>query len=120
MSNPTKVTWVDPTTNVDGTPIAAGEITAYEIGVRDTTAAGSVAGTYPWSVKAPPSATTELLSLISPTLPTGVLLATAVRADTAGVDANGNPVNSAWTAEQTFTLAAPASVPNPPTSFTVA
>lgn len=45
--NPTHVSWTDPTTNVDGTAIAAGEITGYQVGVRLTTATGSVAGTYP-------------------------------------------------------------------------
>jgi hypothetical protein len=119
MPNPTLLKWTDPTTNVDGTPITPGEITAYELGVRDTTAAGSAPGTYPFGVKAPPSAVSEPLSLLAPALPTGVLLAGAVRADTGGLDANGNPVNSAWSSEVTFTLTPPAPVPNPPTGFTV-
>jgi hypothetical protein len=120
MSDPTKFVWTDPTTNTDGSPVAAGEITGYEIGVRDTTAAGSAAGTYPFGAKAPSTATSELISLLTPALPKGVLLAAAVRANTAGVDGNNNPVNSAWSTEATFTLTPPAPVPNPPTSFGVA
>lgn len=117
---PTKFVWVDPTTNVDGSLIAADEVSAYEIGVRDTSAAGSVAGTYPFGIKAPPSATFEPFSALQPALPTGVPLAAAVRTDTGSVDSNNNPINSAWSAEVTFTLPAPPPVPNPPTGFTVA
>jgi hypothetical protein len=113
MSTPTIATWTDPTTNTDGTPIAPGEIVGYELGVRDTTAAGSAAGTYPFGVKAPSTATSEPLALITPALPKGVLLAAAVRANTA---AN----NSDWTPEVTFTLPVPVPVPNPPTGFSVA
>lgn len=113
MTNPTIASWTDPTTNVDGSPIAAGEITGYTVGVRDTTATGSVAGTYPFSATAPATSTTELLSLLTPALPTGVLLAGAVQASTAG------PA-SAWSNEAQFTLSAPVPVPSPPTSFDVA
>lgn len=120
MSDPTKFTWVDPTTNKDGSPVSDGEISGYEVGVRDTTAAGSAAGTYPFGAKAPNTATTELISLLQPSLPTGVLLAAAVRANTAALDANGNPINSDWSTEATFTLTPPAPVPNPPTGFTAA
>jgi hypothetical protein len=117
MSDPTKFSWIDPTTNKDGSPITSGEITGYEVGVRDTTATGSAAGVYPYGAKAPSSATTELISLLNPSLPKGVLLAAAVRANTAGLDAAGNPVNSDWSTEATFVLAVPAPVPNPPTGF---
>lgn len=110
---PTTATWVDPTTNTDGSPIAAGEITGYEIGVRDTTATGSAAGVYPFGVKAPSTATSEPLALITPALPKGVLLAAALRANTA-------VNNSDWTPEVTFTLPAPAPIPSPPTGFSVA
>lgn len=110
---PTTATWVDPTTNTDGTPIAAGEITGFTIGVRDTTAAGSAAGTYPFTAGAPATATSELLSLLNPALPKGVALAAAIRADTAGP-------SSAWGAEVSFTLPAPLPIPNPPTGFTIA
>jgi hypothetical protein len=110
---PTIATWTDPTTNTDGSPIAPGEITSFTLGVRDTTAAGSVAGTYPFSVSAPPTATSEPLNLIKPVLPTGVLLAAAMRTDTAGP-------SSAWTNEVTFTLPKPLPVPNPPSAFGIA
>jgi len=119
VTNPTQVSWQDPTTNVDGSPIATGEVTGYEVGVRDTTAAGSVAGTYPWDIRAPATATSELFSVLTPSLPTGKLLAVSVRANTAGVDASGNPVNSAWANEATFTLPTPAPVPNAPASVAV-
>lgn len=113
MTTVSQVSWQDPTTNVDGTPIAAGEVTGYEVGVRDTTLPGT-AGTYPYGAKAPATATSELLSLLNPSLPKGVLLAVAVRANTAGLDANGNLINSAWSNEATFTLPVPAPVPNAP------
>lgn len=120
MTDPTKFTWTDPTTNVDGSPVAADEITGYEVGVRDTTATGSAAGTYPFGAKAPATATAELISLLNPTLPKGVALAAAVRANTAGLDTAGNPINSGWSTEATFTLAVPAPVPSAPTDFGVA
>lgn len=120
MSDPTKFVWTDPTTNTDGSPVAAGEITGYEVGVRDTTATGSTAGTYPYGAKAPATATTELISLLTPSLPKGVLLAAAVRANTAAVDINNNPINSKWSTEATFTLTPPPPVPNEPTGFQVA
>jgi hypothetical protein len=120
MSDPTKFTWVDPTANKDGSPVTDGEISGYEVGVRDTTATGSATGVYPFGAKAPSTATTELISLLTPSLPKGVLLAAAVRANTPNVDANGNPINSDWSTEATFQLAVPPPVPLPPTSFGVA
>ena len=109
MANPTLASWADPTTNTDGSAVAAGEITGYTVGVRDTTATGSAAGTYPYSVTAPATATSELLSLLTPTLPTGKALAAAVRANTSNA-------NSAWSTEATFTLVG---TPNAPTGFSV-
>ncbi len=109
MSNPTKFTWTDPTTNVDGSAIAAGEITSYTIGVRNTTATGSVAGTYTITVTAPPTVTSDLLSAITPALPAGSYAA-AIQANTAST-------SSPWSTEATFTIA---EVPNPPTGFGVA
>ncbi len=53
MSNPQvnllagKVSWTDPTTNTDGTPLSQNEITGYQVGLRSTTVSGSAAGTYP-------------------------------------------------------------------------
>lgn len=106
MPNPTQVNWTDPTANVDGSPIAAGEITGYTVGVRSTTAAGSAAGTYPYSVTAPATSTSELLAAITPILPPDSYAA-AVQANTAGP-------SSAWSAEASFAIAAPAPTPNPP------
>ena len=118
MTAPTKISWADPTTNVDGSPVTANEITAYEVGVR---LASGVAGTYPYGVKAPASATSALLSTLTPILPTGVALVAAARADTGAVDASGNPVDSDWSAEsQPFTLPVPPPKPNPPTNLSVA
>lgn len=111
MTNPTKATWTDPTTNTDGTTIASGEITGYAVGVRNTAASGSVPGVYPYTATAPATSTSELLSLLTPVLPTGVPLAGAVQALST---TNGN---SAWSAEATFTLVAP---PNAPSGFGVA
>jgi hypothetical protein len=119
MSDPTKLNWTDPTTNVDGSPVAPGEISGYEVGVRDTTAAGSAAGSYPFGAKAPSTATSELISLLTPSLPKGVQLAAAVRANTPNLDDAGNPVNSAWSTEVTFQLTPPAPIPSAPTNPTV-
>jgi hypothetical protein len=116
----TTISWTDPTLNVDGSPIGPSEITAYEVGARDTSASGSQAGVYPYGVKAPPTSTSALLAALTPLLPTGVPLVFAVRADTAGLDANGQPIESAWSVESTaITLPVPAPVPNPPTGVTL-
>jgi hypothetical protein len=110
MTNPTKFTWTDPTTNVDGSAISTGEITGYNVGVRLTTATGSVAGTYPiMAAVSGAAAANELISALGTVLIPG--------AYAAAVQAVG-PVNSAWSAEATFTIAPP--VPNSPTNFTVA
>jgi|SRR5271166_139276 len=108
MANPTKFVWVDPTTNIDGTAIASGEITGYTIGVRNIATPGSVAGTYPIEITAPPTVTTDLLSAIVPALGAGTFAA-AIQANTAAT-------NSAWSAEVQFTIA---ETPSPPTGFTV-
>lgn len=110
---PTTASWSPPVLNTDGSAILDGEITGYTVGVRDTSAPGSVAGTYPYSLRAPATETTELLSLITPKLPTGVTLAAAVRADTAGP-------SSDWSSEVPFTLPAPAPTPEPPGNFSIA
>lgn len=112
MQNPTQISWTDPTTNTDGSAIAAGEITGYAVGVRSNTAAGSVAGTYPFGATAPATAVSELLSLLTPVLPPDIYVA-AVQA----VTANGN---SAWSAESApFTIAPPVVIPNAPSGVTV-
>jgi len=108
MSNPTKFSWTDPTTNLDGTAIAAGEITGYTVGVRNTATAGSAAGTYPITLAVAAGATTALISAITPALPAGSYASAVMAATAAG--------GSAWSAEATFTLV---EVPNAPTGFTV-
>lgn len=97
MTNPTQFTWADPTTNVDGTPISAGEITGYTVGVRSESAAGSVAGTYPITGSVTdPTATSELFTHLNTMLKPDTYAA-AIRAD--------GPVVSPWSAEITFTVA---------------
>lgn len=110
MSNPTVFSWTPPTTNTDGTPIAAGEITGYSVGVRDVAAAGSVAGTYTSFDMAPATATSATIAGLVPALKVPGSYAAAVQAV--------GPVDSAWTAEVTFSLVAP--TPSAPTGFTVA
>lgn len=115
MSNPTTIAWTDPTTNLDGTPVAPGEITAYLIGVRSTTASGSVAGTYPIQATAQGAAASqELISALGAALAPDTY---AVAVQTVG------PTNSAWSTEASFTIAPivppPLPVPNPPTGLTV-
>lgn len=105
-----KFSWTDPTTNTDGSALQSGEISGYAIGIRSTTAAGSVAGTYTITAQvAGATAANEALSA----------LGTVLKPDTyaAAIQSVG-PVNSAWSSEIQFTIAQP--VPNPPTDFSVA
>jgi hypothetical protein len=107
MANPTKITWTAPTLNTDGSAIAAGEITGFNIGVR---AATGVLGTYAYTgTVSTPTATSELLSALSPQPPYGVSLIAAVQ--TVG------PTDSAWGESGPFTLSAP--VPAVPTAVSV-
>jgi hypothetical protein len=104
MPNPTQFNWIDPTLNTDGGAVTAGEITGYQIGLRQ----GGSAGTYPITVAvASPTATSELFSAISPALVSGTYIA-AIR--------SVGPTDSAWSAEITFAITG---VPTPPTSFSV-
>jgi hypothetical protein len=107
MSNPTEFSWTDPTTNADGTPLAAGEITGYTVGVRPVT---GTSGTYPitGSVTSP-TATSELFTSLNAMLAPGSYAA-AIRAD--------GPVASAWSTEITFDIAP--EQPSAPTGFGVA
>jgi hypothetical protein len=109
MGNPTGFSWTDPVTNTDGSAITAGEVTGYTVGVRSTTAAGSVAGTYLITGSVAGAASTgETVAALSALLKPDTYAA-AVRAD--------GPVPSAWSTEATFTIA-PAQ-PNPPSGFVV-
>lgn len=103
MANITQLTWADATTNLDTTPITAGEITGYQIGVRPST---GTAGTYPILTPVAATATTEPLANLSQVLLPGKYAAAIMSL---------GPVNSNWSTEYTFTLTAPQ--PNPPTNF---
>jgi len=105
--NPTKMTWVDPTVNTDGSAIVAGEITGYLLGLRAVASPGSIAGVYPVTAAVPAGDTTAPLSVFGE-LKAGDYAAAA--------QANG-PNDSAWSAEALFTITA---VPAAPTGFTVA
>lgn len=108
---PTQISWTDATTNLDGSAIDPSEITAYTVGVRSTTVAGSVAGTYPYTASAPSTATSDLLSALSPVLPPDTYVAAVM---------STGPTNSAWSIESSpFTIAAALPVPNAPTNVVV-
>jgi hypothetical protein len=111
-------TWVAPTQNTDLSPITAAEITTeglgYRINVRDTTVAGSVAGTYTYKLQIAWGTLTATASQFSPALPVGHLLAAAMQTDTAA----GFP-DSAFSPEVTFTIPAPVLTPNAPSGFAV-
>ena len=73
MPIPTSIDWEIPTTNVDGTPIAPGEITGYLIGIRkasDPQPAQDGTGTYPVSfLVTNPALTHEAFSVVGGNLP---------------------------------------------------
>ncbi len=105
-----KVTWTLPTTNTDGSPITAGEVTGFIVGLRSTTATGSAAGTYP--IQSPPTASdavTEALSAITANLKSDSY---AVAVQTQSVDGPSD-----WSAEVLFTGVLPK--PNPPGTIAV-
>lgn len=109
--NPTTAnfSWTDPTTNTDGSPLQAGEITGYNVGIRSATAAGSQAGTYPITAQVQgATAAKEAVAAIG----------TVLKPDTyAAAIQSAGPVNSAWSSEIQFTIAQP--VPNSPSDFAV-
>lgn len=108
---PTQVSWTDATTNIDGSAIGSGEVTGYTVGVRSTTVSGSVAGTYPYTASAPATATSDLLSALTPVLPPDTYVAAVM---------STGPTNSAWSTESSpFSIAAAPPVPNAPTGVTV-
>jgi hypothetical protein len=112
-----QVSWTDPTQNVDGAPITSGELSGYQIGIRDVSAAGSVAGTY--SLKATVAgggATSALMSALG-------FLAFLFPGGTYAVAAEsevGGAAVGAWSPEFVFTYSPPAPVPNAPTALKVA
>jgi len=106
-----KVSWTPPTTNDDGSPLTAGEVTGYIVGLRSLTAAGSAAGTYPIQ-SAPTSATavSEALSAITANLKPDDYAVSAQTQSTLGP--------SLWSTEFQFTGVLPK--PNPPTDTSAA
>lgn len=110
MANPTKFTWVDPTTNIDGTSLATGEVTGYQLGIRNT--ANSSVGQYTiFSVVTTANAVSDAFSALGTTLTPGNYAAAVQTLSTT----NGN---SAWSSEVTFTWVSTAA-PSAPTGFTV-
>lgn len=104
MTNPTQVTWIDPTTNTDGTPLAAGEVTGYTIGV------GTATGVYAKLVPvASATAVSEALAALG--LTPGTAYFVSIRTESV----NGP---SAWGPEVQYTPPLP--VPNAPTGFSLA
>lgn len=102
-------TWTDATKNTDGSALQSGEVTGFVIGIRSTTATGSVAGTYPInSPSIAASAVSEAVALITPSLQPDSYAA-AIRST--------GPTNSAWSSEVQFQIVQP--VPSPPSAFTV-
>ena len=114
--NPTEFDWTPSTANTDGTPLAMGEITGYEIGIRP---ASGIPGSYPLSVPiADPAATKEAL-----TAAYAAGLAVLKDGDYQSAIRTVGPVDSAFTAESdasAFSIATPLPVPQAPTGFTLA
>jgi hypothetical protein len=77
MSNPKTVSWTPPTTNTDGSPLAAGEVTGYQVGVRLTsTPQPAPTGAYPIMAPVDPAnAVSDLLSEVTPPLQPGTYVA---------------------------------------------
>lgn len=111
MTTLTQFVWVDPTTNVDGSAVTAGEISGYQIGIR---AASGTPGTYTtFAIVKDAAATSEAFSLLGTTLAPGDYAAAIQTLSTT----NGN---SPFSPEAKFTIDVPLSPPNAPTGFTVA
>ena len=107
MANPKTFSWVLPTANTDGSPIAPGELTGIQIGIRRST---DPVGTYHILMPVDDAtATTDPISELQPPLATGSYFAAAQ-----ALSVNGP---SAWSAEAPFSWTA---LPNPPTGFSVA
>lgn len=105
-----KISWTDPTTNDDGSPITAGEVTGFTVGLRSLTVTGSAPGTYP--IQSPvtaPDALSEALSAITASLKPDDYAAVVRTESTLGP--------SAWTSEVQFTGVLPR--PNPPSAVQV-
>lgn len=107
-----KVSWTDPTQGTDGQPLSGGDaVTGYKVGLRSLTAAGSVAGTYPFTASVGPTLTSEAVATVLGASMVADSYAAAVQAQSA----NGA---SAWSAEFSFQGSLP--VPLAPTAVSVA
>ena len=111
MTNATKFTWIPPTTNKDGSALAPNSVTAYDIGVRDTAAVGSAAGTYP--------VVTTVLGFATNAEPLANLAQVLKAGSYAAAIRSNSTVNSDWTTEVLFTIDATGSQPNAPSAFAV-
>lgn len=109
---PTKVTLTLPTTNVDGSPIATGDLVDVQVGFG--TATGNytlIADDTAFATQTQNGVVTIPWASLNENLGFGTWFA-AARVK------NAEGQTSAWSNEATFDIAAP--VPNPPTGFTVA
>ena len=111
------VSWLDPTLNTDGSPITAGEVSGYLIGIRDVNAAGSTAGAYPVTATAVGGGATSALMSALGFL--GFLFRGGTYAVAAESEVGGAGVG-AWSPEFVFQYSPPAPVPNAPTALKVA
>lgn len=118
IQNPKQFNWIDPTTNLDGSPIVAGEISGYNIGIRPLT--GTV-GTYPITI--PVAGATVTQELLTDAYKAGLALLKPGQYQSAiqskGVAGVSN--DSAWGAEIAggqFEITVP--VLNSPSGFSVA
>jgi len=100
----TGFSWPTPTTHTDGTPIAAGELAGYQIGI------GTAAGNYTVFLDLPATATSVAFSAFVSFLAPGTYHA-AIKAIGAT-----QASNSAWSNDVTFTV----SVVTPPAAAVIA
>jgi hypothetical protein len=103
---PITFSWTDPSLNVDLSPITPGEVTGYTVGIRNTTTAGSAAGTYPVTVAAPGAADVSALA-------SGAAAALVPGVYAMAIQTNG-PINSAWSVELFFEVPTAPVVPETP------
>lgn len=104
-------TWTDPTQNTDNSPITAGEVTGYLVGIRP---ASGTPGTYPTTVAAPASATSVSIAAALAALPSA---GTATVAGYFSSVQTQSANNSVWDVNEVgFSLS---KTPNPPSGFGV-
>ncbi len=97
------ISWVAPSLNTDGTPVKAGEITSYELGVRP---ASGTPGVYPLTA---PAATMA-------DAPAALSSLKLVVGDYFGAVRALGPVDSPWSAETPFAVMP---VPRAPGDFRI-